>query len=104
MSAHDGTRAKSLKELARLQAEIGESTSLATLLAALRRYAAWTDTLDDSALEDYAADAVDMTELPTFGGEEPRDTHGVWSWDNERLLVGDCIADFRIVAREELES
>jgi hypothetical protein len=26
-------------------------------------------------------------DLPTFGGEEPADTDGVWSWDADRLLV-----------------
>ena len=48
---------------------------------------------------------VDMTSLPTFGGEEPKDTAGVWSWDEKNLLVGDDVGtgnfagDFKIVSR-----
>lgn len=45
--------------------------------------------------------AIDWTRLPTFGGAEPRNTAGVWSWDATRLLVGTSAADLRIVAREE---
>lgn len=44
---------------------------------------------------------VDMTSLPTFGGPEPEDTVGIWSWDATRLLVGEGMADLRIVARED---
>ena len=32
---------------------------------------------------------IDVTSLPTFGGEEPRDTMGIWSWDETHLLVGE---------------
>ena len=42
---------------------------------------------------------VDMTGLPTFGGEAPADTSGVWSWSASRLLVGACISEMQIVAR-----
>lgn len=40
-------------------------------------------------------------ELPTFGGDAPADTEGVWSWDAERLLVGAGESDLRIVDRED---
>lgn len=30
---------------------------------------------------------LDWHRLPTFGGDEPKDTAGVWSWDRDRLLV-----------------
>lgn len=40
-------------------------------------------------------------ELPTFGGAEPRNTVGVWSWDETRLLVGEGRDDLRIIDREE---
>ncbi len=40
-----------------------------------------------------------LDELPVFGGTEPDDTIGVWSWDAERLLVGTCPDDFEIVPR-----
>ena len=36
---------------------------------------------------DRHADAIDWTDLPTFGGEAPSNTDGVWSWDATRLLV-----------------
>ena len=32
---------------------------------------------------------IDLTELKTFGGVEPKDTAGIWSWDDKHLLVGD---------------
>ena len=41
------------------------------------------------------------TSLPTFGGEEPASTAGVWSWDETHLIVGTCEDDLRIVARAE---
>lgn len=44
---------------------------------------------------------LDWTDLPVFGGEEPRDTSGIWSWDQTRLLVGTCAGDLRIVDRDE---
>lgn len=30
---------------------------------------------------------VQYDDLPTFGGEEPDDTCGVWSWDADRVLL-----------------
>jgi hypothetical protein len=44
---------------------------------------------------------IDMASLPTFGGDEPRSTNGVWSWDATRLLVGESAADLTIVSRDE---
>lgn len=43
---------------------------------------------------------LDLCALPTFGGDEPNDTAGVWSWDAKRLLVGEgrC-AEWRIIER-----
>lgn len=37
--------------------------------------------------------------LPTFGGEAPKDTTGIWSWDETRLLIGTCADDLEIVDR-----
>ena len=42
-----------------------------------------------------------MHELPVFGGSEPRDTSGIWSWDETRLLVGTWDDDMKIVPRDE---
>lgn len=39
------------------------------------------------------------SDLPTFGGPEPDDTTGIWSWDATSLLVGTCADDLGIVAR-----
>jgi hypothetical protein len=43
--------------------------------------------------------SIDLCELPTFGGTTPRSTEGVWSWDEDSKLVGNCIDDFEIVDR-----
>ena len=40
--------------------------------------------------------------LPTFGGTEPDDTSGVWSWDATRAIVGSCRSDVEIITRAEL--
>jgi len=40
-----------------------------------------------------------LANLPTFGGSAPSDTHGVWSWDEDRVLVGSSIKDMRIEPR-----
>jgi hypothetical protein len=37
--------------------------------------------------------------LPTFGGEEPKDTGEIWSWDKTRLIVGTCKNDIEIIDR-----
>ena len=42
---------------------------------------------------------ADLSSLPTFGGDEPSDTNEVWSWDAERLLVGQCVSDMHIIPR-----
>lgn len=46
------------------------------------------------------ADEILMTHLPTFGGDDPVATHGIFSWDATHLLVQDS-GGFRIVPREE---
>ena len=42
---------------------------------------------------------TDMSDLPTFGGDTPSDTMGIWSWDQDRLLIGTCADDYEIVER-----
>ncbi len=44
----------------------------------------------------------DMTSLPTFGGDDI-DEEGVWSWDEDRCLIGSCANDMEIVARASLD-
>ena len=38
-------------------------------------------------LNEHGTDGIDSTELPTFGGTEPADTRGVFSWDATNMLV-----------------
>lgn len=40
-------------------------------------------------------------DLPTFGGADIEDTHGVWSWDARRMIFGTCADDIEIVPRED---
>jgi hypothetical protein len=42
---------------------------------------------------------LDMSALPTFGGDAPDDTAEVWSWDATSLLVGDS-HPYAIVRRD----
>lgn len=42
----------------------------------------------------------DMSNLPTFGGEVPNNTHGVYSWDKTRLLI-QTNTGWKIVKRNE---
>lgn len=95
----DGARQEwALREHVVAEAEPGEqenamqtlttATNLDELLASLNGLPADTD-----------LDGV-LASLPTFGGEEPRNTGGVWSWDETRVLVG-ASAPFRIVTRAE---
>ena len=43
---------------------------------------------------------IDLTSLPTFGGDEVEDSDGVWSWDAERVLTGEgSINEWTIEAR-----
>lgn len=44
---------------------------------------------------------LDWTSLPTFGGDEPRNTFGIWSWDATRVLVGEDARYLRIVDRDD---
>jgi hypothetical protein len=44
---------------------------------------------------------IDWLALPSFGGQMPFDTTGIWSWDEKNLLIGDCTMDLKIVSREE---
>jgi len=47
----------------------------------------------------FAHGEQDWTDLPTFGGDEPKNTDGIWSWDKCHLIVGTCAHDLEIVER-----
>jgi hypothetical protein len=42
-----------------------------------------------------------LEDCATFGGDEPDDTAGMWSWDDTHLLVGEGWGGLEIVARGE---
>ena len=74
------------------RANIAAATSLRALLQALR---------DTRQLSDEDQDAINWTDLQTFGGDEPDSTAEVWSWDADNLLVGTCADDIKIVSRAD---
>ena len=39
--------------------------------------------------------------LPIFSGRPIEETIGVWSWDDNRMIVGTCSYDIMIVPRED---
>ena len=73
----------------------------------------WSDcTMDNlqslcEAMRNDAAETLDndgwRTDLPTFGGVEPVDTNGVWSWDATHLIVGTCNEDLEIIERHTVQ-
>ena len=72
---------------------IDAATNLEDLLDALQTIEAETD--DVEAL-------IDITSLPTYGGECPDNGIGVWSHDEDRLLVGEgSWAECEIIDRAE---
>jgi hypothetical protein len=89
-------RANHGDELAALEAEGRDA--FAEMRAALQ-----PATLDElaEAMRDGRVFRFDDGTLPTFGGEEPDDTCGVWSWDADRVIVGNCAANIEIISREE---
>lgn len=42
---------------------------------------------------------ADWTNLPSYGGATPENTLGIWSWDETRLLVGECSTDLWMINR-----
>lgn len=44
------------------------------------------------------------TDLPTFGGDEPIETDQVWSWDEERIIIGTCTDELEIEMRQTHEA
>jgi hypothetical protein len=56
--------------------------------------------------EEHGEDANDMYDdmaLPTFGGPPVDKSGGAFSWDPERVLVGDEITTAEIITREQYE-
>lgn len=76
---------------------INEAQDLEDLLECIRCFADVVDELDEDDAE--AMKDQDRGEYKIFGGEAPKSTIGVWSWDADSLLVGTCYADMKIVPR-----
>ena len=43
--------------------------------------------LNSLTAEELEDRGIDICDLPTFGGDEPDDTTGIWSWDEADLLI-----------------
>ena len=70
----------------------------------------WTKILEvDKLLTHKAWEALDLTDLPTYGGDPIPVTAGVWSWDRQQVLVSswltgeDIAAAFTLVTREQFD-
>jgi hypothetical protein len=74
-----------------IAANVLNAANLDDLFAALR---AW-----NASGADLVEAGFDMTALPVFGGDEPANTSGVWSWDANRMIVGASLDEARLVAR-----
>lgn len=55
----------------------------------------------EDSLEEYERieDYVDICDLPSYGGADPDDTHEIYSWDADRLLVCDTVQFGAAIAR-----
>ena len=85
-------------------AEIINATTLHELLTELNTLGEEINRLQAACID--AGDIIGdygraVSECPTFGGDEPEDTAGVWSWDETHLLVGEGWGGLEIVARGE---
>jgi len=87
---------KRITGIAHFDAAINAATNLEELLEAI--------TAEYHALSEEDRKDLDLTGLPTYGGEAPADTMYVWSWDEDRLLVGERVEDFHIVTRAEWDA
>jgi hypothetical protein len=60
------------------------------------------NTLDElfDAMKNRDESIGEWDSLETFGGDEPESgTLQVWSWDDDRLIVGSCPDDIKIISR-----
>lgn len=69
---------------------VDENTSL-DLINASHTLEQLRDVLNDIAKHYGEANEMDYTDLPTFGGEEPEDTTGIWSWNEDSILTQDRV-------------
>ena len=57
---------------------------------------------DDPAPSRHEESIMDFDfRMPTFGGKRPENDGLVWSWDDERVIVGTCAADLEMRRRDD---
>ena len=75
-----------------------QSIATATTLQALR------DALNAYRPEDHDGrtleESIDLGDLPTFGSDEPADTHGIYSYNDTNFLVPSAGEGYELEARE----
>lgn len=89
-----------------LAKDIKDATDLAALCDAANAFrracvGVAADGYDLDQEHELRARGVDLTSLKTFGGKEPHDTVGVWSWSENELLVSDENGQMEIVSRDD---
>jgi hypothetical protein len=97
--------------LNQIATDINESADLRALLTNLRRFEDACRSLEienemmpgDLIVENELRwRKIDICMLPVFGKPEPKDTTGIWSWDDGEVLAGEGpFAEWRIVERED---
>lgn len=65
----------------------GDATAYTQALCALEQALAEPNNLDELVARIRFCDDLDLSDLPTFGGEAPSDTLGVYSWDEHYILT-----------------
>ena len=76
---------------------ISSAMCLEELAEALRQ-------IEEEEIDNPELDLLSDVPLPTFGGEPLFTTEGVFSWDAERVLVGDTLGETAIISREDFEA
>lgn len=77
--------------------EIPAPSTLEELMERMQANACWNDAPVKQG-------GLDWSSLPTFGGDDPIDTAGIWSWDADSFLIGENADSLQIIDREDWES
>jgi len=77
----------------KLQSAVNSAQTLGQLMTAVEACLA--------EMNDQDRANVDLSMLPTFGGNSPLQTLGAWSWDEGNVLAGTGPSDWQIISRSE---
>jgi hypothetical protein len=77
--------------------KVNESKNLVELAELLNQFGASEADYDQQEYKN-----LDLSNLPTFGGAEPTDTDGIFSWDQDNYLIAGN--DWEVISREEYEA